>query len=554
MMPFGGYSQTIPSYSVLITEILFDPSPAVELPDFEFVELYNNSPDTIDLNAWQWQVGDRSVILPSCIIAPYQCIIICSATAESKFEVKKCIPPKWLTLTNSGQYLVLKNEQGTIIHFADYSPSMFNDALKRDGGWSLELTCLERPCDQESWQVSEQKEGGSPGYLIRDDCTVVPHTAFKAIRCGYISSSEVLVFFNRPFFPATQSSEIMFRVGPSSAPAWSFFNDRCDQVIVELPDQLADHEILSMNISGDAFDCNGQKLEPASLFLGIPEEPDSGDIIISEILFDQDDTGLEFIELYNNSDRLFDLSQLIIATLDDTGFVKDFSRKGDLSFLLFPDHYAVICTDLIWFKKKYKDAPAGCVHIRKDMPVLSNYGGHIRLMDQNQQILDEAKYDPGWHNDRLSDTKGVSLERINNNTSGVSSSNWYSAAASSDYATPGCENSQRLYPGGEEKGKFTLMNELVTPDQDGFNDQAVIMLNMGEHGYMGRFEVRTPSGFLIRLVQDWDLLPSAGQLCWDGLDDYHHHVTPGIYILIVNYADSQGHKGRWKMACGVMNH
>ncbi|MCD6347114.1 MAG: lamin tail domain-containing protein [Bacteroidales bacterium] len=544
-------SQETPRYRVLITEIFYDPSPVVGLPDCEFVELYNNSTDSINLKGWQWQVGEKSVDFSSAVIPQGECAILTRKSAATMFNVRVIGMAKWLSLANSGQYVVLKDQKGDIVHFANYSPAQFGDKLKRNGGWSLELTCLDRPCDPDSWQVSEQVEGGSPGFLTSENCRPKPHERFEACGCGYFSASELLIFFSRPLLPATKTNDLSIFTEGERILSWSFYKSRCDQISVELPFSMLPEEQYTINVKGSVIDCNRQVLGAGSLIFGRPEDPDSGDVVITEILFDQDENGLEFIEVYNTTGYVYDLNRFIVATLDDSGWVKDFSRSGDLSFLLLPESYAVMCSDKTWFMQRYQAAPVGCVHQRRNMPALSNNGGGIRLMDERQHIIDEVRYDPDWHDDRLAELSGVSLERMDYQASGMQAANWYSAAASRGYATPGEENSQRLYPAGDQYDKFVLVNELVSPDLDGNDDLAVVKVRMGEPGFTGRFEVRTPSGFLIRLVQDWGLLPVIGQLSWDGFDEYQHRVSPGIYILIINYADRGGRMRRWKRACGI---
>ena len=540
-------------FPVLISEVMSDPTPSVGLPDCEFVELYNNSEDSVQMHGWTWMVGEKSVHLTEAIISPWSCLVLVRSGDENLVACKTLGLTKWLSLRNSGQYLVLKDPSGQIVHFTSYSQGQYHDVLQRDGGWSLELSCLDKPCDPDSWQVSKEVLGGSPGFLTASYCPEKSHSVFKASRCAYLSDQEIIVLFSQPLLPSKPLQDLIIIPDHHKIMDMAFFDDRCDQIILKFDSPIAPGMTYHIDVGGPVLDCNGRNLEPSLLKYGLPGELDSGKLIITEIMFDPDDTGLEYIEVFNLSDQILDLNQVLVATVDDLDWVKDFSREGDGSFLLFPQEYGLFCDDIIWFSKKYPEAPVETVSVRADLPALNNSGGGIRLLTQSHELIEEVVYDPDWHDDRLPDESGVSLERMNYHASGRMAGNWYSAAANVGHATPGCENSQMLYPAGDQYDKFKLSSDVVSQDSNGNDDLVIVQLKIDEPGYTGRFEVRHPSGILIRLIQDWDVLPISGQLYWDGLNEFQHPVPTGIYILIIHYTNANGTIKRWKKACAVID-
>ena len=69
---------------VIINEILADISPVVGLPAAEFVELYNHSTHSINLNNWSFHdnITTATANLPNIILQPDSFIVLCSTSTE----------------------------------------------------------------------------------------------------------------------------------------------------------------------------------------------------------------------------------------------------------------------------------------------------------------------------------------------------------------------------------------------------------------------------------------------------------------------------------------
>ena len=91
------------------------------------------------------------------------------------------------------------------------------------------------------------------------------------------------------------------------------------------------------------------------------------------------------------------------------------------------------------------------------------------LMNQNGEVLDELKYQSNWHFQLLENVEGVSLERINPNTTTQNPSNWHSASATVGYASPGNRNSQ-YFQGEQTAGNISISPKMISPDNDGKDD------------------------------------------------------------------------------------
>ncbi len=539
---------------VLITEILFDPSPQVGLPPCEYVEFYNPGSDTIDLNNWIWQVGDKTVRLVSQCVAPNSCLVMMQDTDQLEayrgqvpdtFE-----PPKWLGLRNSGDYLVLKNPEGDIIHFAEYSPMQYRDVLKRAGGWSLELTCFDQVYNYESWSVSMQPLGGSLGWLPSDSCPVSVFHPFRANRIGYDPPSSWVIHFNTSFHPASDLDQLYIAFGAEQVFYTGFHSDHCDEILLNWTPGIRDDMVLEVTIEGDIIDCHGQSLQPAKLSVGLPEMADSGNILISELMFNPGENGLEYVELYNPTGYIYELNDIILATVDEFGLTKDFVHLGSESFLLLPGQYVVVCADSKGMQVRHPLAPVESIHSVRGLPALNNSGGQIRLLNRQQKIIEQIRYDPSWHYPHIETKLGVSLERISFTVSGYLKDNWFSAAVSSGCATPGRGNShQQDYQ--ILQNRFQLSSAVFSPNQDGVNDFLLISIRLDQPGYMGGCEIRSLDGQLVKELLPWGLLPANGIVTWDGHNSIDNRVMPGIYVILINYNHPDGRPGRWKQACGI---
>jgi hypothetical protein len=151
---------------VVISEIMADPTPSVDLPAKEYLELYNRTQHAFNLRNWTLSDGNSRCTFPESTILPGSYLILCQLQDTILFNNYglttglKSFP----ALTNSGKILFISDSTGALIHGVEYSSAWYGDILKSGGGWSLEMIDTDYPFFQKgNWRASLSGEGGTPG-------------------------------------------------------------------------------------------------------------------------------------------------------------------------------------------------------------------------------------------------------------------------------------------------------------------------------------------------------------------------------------------------------
>ncbi len=151
---------------VLITEIMADPSPPVQLPAREYLEITNRTADSISLEGWILIATNDTSFMPRSWIRPGEYIILCSSSGKAEFSSygRVICPPSFPGLNDVGEIIALRDEGGSLVHAVSYTPELFNDGIRSGGGWSVELTDMTNPFNEpDAWRASVDPSGGTPG-------------------------------------------------------------------------------------------------------------------------------------------------------------------------------------------------------------------------------------------------------------------------------------------------------------------------------------------------------------------------------------------------------
>jgi hypothetical protein len=151
---------------LVFNEILPDPSPAVGLPNAEFIEIFNASDSVVDLENYSLWNSGISRLITSYQLQPDSFLVLCKAGNEALFNDYMPILgiEGWVSLVNTEDSLQLLNSKGEILDHVYYKNAWYASSLKSEGGWSLEKIDPSIGCKGiANWKESVALIGGTPG-------------------------------------------------------------------------------------------------------------------------------------------------------------------------------------------------------------------------------------------------------------------------------------------------------------------------------------------------------------------------------------------------------
>jgi hypothetical protein len=358
----------------------------------------------------------------------------------------------------------------------------------------------------------------------------------------------VNIFFSEKMNEAGLSNVSSYFVNNSfgNPLAVSVAEPRFDAVSLLFQDDFRESIIYEVAISEALSDCAGNPLGAANTSrFAIPQAPAVNDLVINEVLFNPPTGGVEYVEIYNRSQKIIDLKNVRLSSqdtvLNQLTSVREIAPAG---FLIFPGDYLVLSANPDLVRKFYQTTnPQG--FIKMSMPQLTNTQGIIVLADANETILDRLVYHEDMHFPLLNNKKGVSLERVDFNRPANDATNWHSASSSSGYGTPAYRNSQfMMAPLGEDP--FTLSPDIFSPDNDGHNDVLNIAYNFEQTGHVATIVVYDANGRMIRRLVQNQLLGTTGSFTWNGISDRNEKAPIGCYIVLIEVFDLNGNMKQYK--------
>ncbi|MGZ3853188.1 MAG: lamin tail domain-containing protein, partial [Flavisolibacter sp.] len=201
-IPILAKAQTANRFDVVITEIMADPTPPVNLPNAEYIEIKNMSSTAYNLNGWK--LADSSsagTINTSFILQPDSIAILCSTGNVATFSTygRAIGVTSFPSLDNDGDLLSLRSSQGKTIHAVSYSLDWYGNEIKKDGGWSLEMIDPKDPCGgKDNWRASTDANGGTPGKKNSVDGVNNDTDAPQLTRSYSMDNTSIVLLFDEP--------------------------------------------------------------------------------------------------------------------------------------------------------------------------------------------------------------------------------------------------------------------------------------------------------------------------------------------------------------------
>jgi hypothetical protein len=550
-LPFAFYN--VQTFDVLINEIMADPDPPVGLPNYEYVELYNDSDLPVQLENWVLSIGTTKKTLTRAILAPKSYLILASSAAASELSAYGTVMSfSSLSLANTGATLTLRDGNGAVIHSVAYSDSWYRDNIKKNGGWSLEQIDPMNPCGEAgNWRASNDPKGGTPGSINSVNSPNADLSAPAIEKVSITGETIVRVFFTEAMDSLSLSNPGWYSVdnGLGNPLGISLYPPDYRSVSLFFGGTINDGTIYTLSMQAGFTDCAGNATSAVlTARFAVPSTIEFNDIVINEVLSDPRTTGTDFVEIYNRSEKVLDLKSLWLATRDNTtGELASAKETAPDGRLMFPGEYLVLTQNAATVQSEYFCPVTNAFVQMASLPSYSNAEGVVVLISPLLDVVDEFRYYPALHFALLNTTDGVSLERVNYNRPASEPDNWHSAAQNVGFATPGYQNSQFMRP-PDSDDEIVINPEIFSPDNDGYNDLLGITCNLTEPGSSITIRIFNSNGRLVRYLVKNEPAGTSNFYTWDGVTEDREKAPIGIYIIFVEVFNLSGKSKQFKKA------
>lgn len=543
------------AFDVVINELMPDPDPAINLPTEEYVELKNRTPFKINLKNWTISTPTSTKKIPNLTIEPDSFVVLTGTGNFTAFDNSGVFVNEvtsFPSLLNDGTTLTIRDSNGVVINSIAYTSSWYNDAGKVDGGWSMEQIDANNPCGgQSNWHASTNAYGGTPGRrnsVIRSN---TDNTSPILDRIAVLSADTIMLFFNESLDSVSLQNPASYTFDNGlTAPTYILpISADFKKVKLKLSSSLVGSTIYNCTVTGNIKDCVGNLISTGSSALfGLPLPALPNDVVINEVLFDPTTTGIDFVELYNRSNKIIDLKDLRIGSMDTLTSILTYTEKiTEDGYLLFPETYIVLSENGTTVKREFQTINLKGFYDIVDLPSMNIDDDVVTLSDKNLIVIDNLIYTSKMHFPLLVSSKGVSLERIDFNRPTNDKTNWNSASEAVGFATPAYKNSQYLLADGGSG--VSISNPLFSPDNDGYNDVLNINYKLDEIGKIANIYIYDSKGRQVRYLIRNQQLQQEGTVSWNGINDDNEKAPIGIYVVYVELFNLSGKLNKYKLSC-----
>jgi hypothetical protein len=532
---------------VIISEIMADPSPPVKLPESEYLELHNTSELPVNLCNWILQVDQSQFSLPCITMGPGSYLLLVNENDISMWSgfSSVCAVSK-LSLRNDGALLSLQDYAGKIIHAVEFNPAWHTTPQQSEGGYSLEIRDEKNPCDQlNTWRSTLDLLGGTPCRSNSFKESFPDQKPPSLLRIYVADATTIIIDLSEPM-DTTGNPSVLFQIKdhPGRINNFILHAPLFQQVELQLACPLSPDTIYTLLLQDTLKDCCGNFLTLGTFPFGIPVLPDSADLVASEVMYMPLDEGTEYLEIFNNSGKLIDLSMCRLAKLDTVNMsIQALYNLTDQPVMIFPGDYMVMTGEIIKLLNSHSQADAGHVFCNAAMPVLPDDGAVYAIITQGGMEIDRFCYDKSFHAPYLSNIKGIALERLSPLLKGSRASAWYSASSASGWATPTLPNSQHLIYGIPEV-KMEVKPRCYRPGTGAGSDLVSIRFSGLTSGSQLTLRVFDEAGNHIKYLVNEGVAADEDIWRWDGTQDSGQLPASGIYIIDAAISSGNGSTGR----------
>jgi hypothetical protein len=505
---------------VIINEIMSNPSPVVGLPEIEYIEIYNKSNKFFNLENWVITDGTSKGKITSAWLGPHEFKVLCS-TSGLPFLNPAVGVSSFPSLNNSGDKITLLDSLGNRLDEVEYVLSWYQMDGTSTGGISLERMNPFHPCsDASNWKGATHPDGGTPNEQNSVYDTFPNLLPIEITSIAVESDSLIILHFSKQVDSlSAMTSELTFT--PFLEIQQLFFKNNTLQIQTNY--SIPTSRQYQFTILG-LKDCWSTSKMIATTFANTePIAPN--ELIINEVLFNPYPNGTDFIELYNNSEKWFNLKNCVLHSIEN-GMLSS-PKVIQQNRILKPHEYVFLTSSITSQEKMYPNTNK-VYGMQMLIPTMNNDSGTVILM-YNNKLIDKVSYKEAWHFPFLNNKEGKSLECLSAFLPSDEKQNWYTASENEGFATPGKANSHQMH--GLDATDFKLSSPTISPDNDGFEDLVEISFSTTSPNTSASLTIYTMQGVEIKKIINNQLVSNSVNVSWDGLDNKKQQLPIGIYIL-----------------------
>jgi hypothetical protein len=457
--PLGPCSRRTP---LVISELMYNPTPRTDGRNLQYVELYNSNPWWEDISGYRL-TGDILYTVPPGTILPGGAFLVVSpapADLQTVYGLTRVLGPSVAATKKTG-LIQLRDEQGAILLEFTYGTTLPWPAGANSTGHSIVLA---RPsygeADPRAWAISDVV-GGSPGApeayrpgplrnLVINEFLAHPDGSSSGYLELYNHSSSAVDFSGCVLTDDPQTNKFTVPansvVGPGGLAVFDTaqmgfaLNPAGGLVLFKTPDgsQVLDavsYEAQGLNVSCGRWPDGAGEFYP--LAASTPGAPNAdiliGDIVLNEIMYKpiSGDDNDQYVELYNQGTNPVDLGGWSFTA----GIHFTFASNTVVS----PGAYLVVARDQTSLFSRYAQLDPGNT-VGNFTGKLPHKGGRLALARPEDRVAtngvgfastnrilvveDEVTYDVGGRWGQWAHGGGSSLELIHPRTNHRLPDNW----------------------------------------------------------------------------------------------------------------------------------